>query len=206
MLTGVRTPAVADDPVAASGSTGSQESPDTAPWFLACGSLLPGLSADFYARAGRLARDRGARFVPDCDGAALAAAAEEADLLVPNEMEAERLAGLTVRDPVTAAAAGRKLLRRGPRRVVVTLGAKGAVAVDDAGAWWARPAPSSLDAGRLAGLVQALDRAVSGEAALADAVAAGTATLLSRGSALVRRADFEEAREWVRVERLPDRL
>lgn len=184
-------------------------------WMVGCGSLPPGLAVDFYARVGRAAHSRGARFVPDCDGEALAAAVEAADLLVPNEQEAGRLVGRTVDGPGAAARAGNALLRRGPERVVITLGEHGAVAVDGTGAWWARPVPpmegerriagaSAVGAGDalLAALLQSLDDGLTIDAALVRAVAAGTAVLLSRGSDLVRLEDVEEVQTWIRVEAL----
>ncbi len=49
------------------------------------------------------------------------------DLLTPNETEAEALTGIVVRDPNGAEDAARALLARGPRVVIVTLGALGAL-------------------------------------------------------------------------------
>ncbi len=48
-------------------------------------------------------------------------------MLTPNETEATLLSGQTVNDPASAARAAQVLLRRGVRRVIVTLGAKGAL-------------------------------------------------------------------------------
>ncbi|MFO7893387.1 MAG: PfkB family carbohydrate kinase [Longimicrobiales bacterium] len=189
---------------------------DAALWLAACGSLLRGLPADFYARVGRAARARGFRFVPDGDGEALAAAVPEADLLVPNALEAGRLVGRAVETPEAAVTAARELRDRGPERVVVTLGRDGAVAVDGAGSWRARPVPppdaaaaagaalagaSAVGAGDafLAALLLALGGAVDLPDAVADAVAAGTAVLLSSGPDLLRRADAAEVRRWVVV-------
>ena len=56
------------------------------------------------------------------------------DTLVVNEVEAQTLAGRPVQSPRDAAMAGRSMLERGVARVVVTLGASGAVAVDADGA------------------------------------------------------------------------
>lgn len=56
-----------------------------------------------------------------------------ADYLVPNEVEAAMLAGFAVDSPERAAEAGRCLRARGARRVLVTLGARGVVAVSDDG-------------------------------------------------------------------------
>lgn len=186
------------------------------PWVVASGSLLPGLPSDFYARVGRLARGHGARFVPDGDGEALARAVSEADLLVPNELEAARLVGSPVDSPESAVSAGHELRARGAERVVVTLGERGAVAVTGKAAWWARPEPppdriaaladgSAVGAGDafLAGLLLAVDVGAPDDEALVAGVAAGTAALLSKGTDLVTREDADEVKGWVKVERLP---
>lgn len=52
------------------------------------------------------------------------------DLCVPNEPEAEQLTGVPVTTVQDAAEAARALLRRGPRAVIVTLGANGALLLD----------------------------------------------------------------------------
>ncbi len=62
-----------------------------------------------------------------------------ADVIAPNETEAALLTGLTVTDWATAEAAARELQRRGPRVVIVTLGARGALVLDHDGA---RPIPT----------------------------------------------------------------
>lgn len=202
------------DPAGRSESPQAQR-PGTGAWVAGCGSLPPGLPADFYAQVGHEARIRGARFVPDCDGGALAEALGAADLLVPNEQEAERLTGRTVDSPAAAVRAGTTLLARGPERVVVTLAERGAVAVDATGAWWARPVPPTDQRRRIAGssavgagdallaaLLQSLADGVPTDKALAHAVAAGTAVLMSSGSDLLTREDTQEALGWVRVEAL----
>lgn len=53
-----------------------------------------------------------------------------ADLVVPNETEAEQLTGLAASAVDQAAAAGQALLRRGVGAVIVTLGERGAVLVE----------------------------------------------------------------------------
>lgn len=67
---------------------------------------------------------------------ALAAGAELlplCDWLVVNETEAAQLAGLAVGGVAEASAAAQALLARGPRHVLVTLGAQGALLVDASG-------------------------------------------------------------------------
>jgi fructose-1-phosphate kinase PfkB-like protein len=181
-------------------------------WVVACGSLPPGMPTDFYASVGRLAHDHGARFVPDCDGEALAAAAPLADLLVPNDMEAERLIGRPVASAVEAAAAGSELVAAGATRVVMTLGDRGAVSVTAEGSWWAKPAlPAELAEETAEGtavgagdaFLAALLLGPDGEEpeGLVRAVAAGTAVLLGRGAELVTAEDAARVRPHVRVDR-----
>lgn len=188
-------------------------------WLACCGSLPPGISPDFYARVGKAGQERGWSFVPDCDGAALRATAATADLLVPNVHEAERLLGWPVTGLDGAAQAARALLDLGPALGVITLGADGAVAATSRGRWRARlEAGAGLDGIRseleegsavgagdafLAALLLNGDPAHRTEDALGNAVAAGTAALLSRGSDLVRREDFDRIRPHVRVDPVP---
>jgi 1-phosphofructokinase family hexose kinase len=187
-------------------------------WLACCGSLPAGFPADFYARTARLAREHGVRVVVDCDGEPLRLAASGCDLLVPNQHEAGRLLDTTVRDVSDAAAAARRLARNGDTLAAVTLGAHGAMIARGNECWHAR-APeltsgSAVGAGDafLAGLLAALDTgdgapgrpgpletAPPGTAGLPDAlgaalryaVAAGAATLLGSGAALLERSAVE---------------
>lgn len=58
----------------------------------------------------------------------------DVDILLPNQGEAGALAGVSVISRVEAVEAARLLLARGPRAVVLKLGADGALIVDSAGA------------------------------------------------------------------------
>jgi ribokinase len=53
------------------------------------------------------------------------------DFLTPNEVEAEALSGVPVHDVETAREAAERLLARGARRVIVTLGGQGTLTCDD---------------------------------------------------------------------------
>jgi 1-phosphofructokinase family hexose kinase len=183
-------------------------------WLVCCGSIPPGLPAAFYARAGVLARERGFRFVADCDCEALAAAAPLCDLLAPNAHEAGRLTGMDVTDPASALSAAAALHRAGAAVVAVTLGEAGAVGVSAEGSWWSRPEPpaellgelegSAVGAGDafLAALLLELDGAAGVERALPRAVATGTATILSRGADLVLRPDVDRLIPHIVTERI----
>jgi ribokinase len=118
-------------------------------------------------RAARLARAAGACVILDPAPAAPLddEFLRDVDYLTPNESEAGLLAGLTVTDEATAREAAAKLLRDGPRSVIVTLGAAGALVADDR-PMRLLPAPK----------VQALDTTAAGDAfngGLACALASG---------------------------------
>jgi ribokinase len=59
----------------------------------------------------------------------------QVDILTPNEVEAEALTGLPVSEAVEAVAAGRELIRRGAREVIVTRGTHGGVFVSETDDW-----------------------------------------------------------------------
>lgn len=67
------------------------------------------------------------------------------DVMVANEQEASTLAGRRIGGPREAIAAARQLRARGPRSVVVTLGAKGAIWVDEGSGYSPAPAVNVVD-------------------------------------------------------------
>lgn len=92
------------------------------------GSLPGGEGTGFYARLARLASSAGVPCILDAAGhALLEAAGAGAALLKPNEHELRAATGLA--SPADGAA---ELLRRGARRVLVSLGAKGLLLADAA--------------------------------------------------------------------------
>ncbi|MBU8895062.1 1-phosphofructokinase family hexose kinase [Corallococcus sp. H22C18031201] len=171
-----------------------------ASFIIASGSLMPGVPVDFYARVARLAKKLGARSVVDTAGEPLRAALEEGvHLAKPNRRELRDLTGATSEDLVTQAAAARELVGKGQVEVlVVSLGADGAMLTTRTAQLHARPPPveprSSVGAGDsfLAGMTLALSRGHPPEEALRWGIASGTAALLSAGTDLCHRADFDQ--------------
>jgi 6-phosphofructokinase 2 len=172
----------------------------TAPRYLVLsGSLPPGVSVDFHARLVHWARAQGSRVVLDSSGPALAAALQAGVYLVkPSLRELRDLTGLPLRSEPEWLGAAKNLVSSGQAEMVaLSLGAQGALLVSATGSWRAPgltvPVSSATGAGD--SFVGAMVWALAGGADLPQAlrygVAAGSAALLSTGTALCSKADVE---------------
>lgn len=177
-------------------------------WTVLAGSLPPGAPADFYASlAPRLTGlTRVAIDTSDAPLAALVDALPDAapHLLKPN---AEELASVTgtdrsalEADPSVAAKAALVLVEHGIETVLVTLGARGAVLVQQAGAWFAPPPPitvvSTVGAGdsTLFGYLLAELRGLAAPERLALALSYGAAAAGLPGTTIPRPTDLHPER------------
>jgi len=156
-------------------------------YLVASGSLPPGVPDEFYADAGRLAREQGARFILDTSGAELRAALDAGGihLLKASKEELDRdFAAAIVRE-------GRAEL------VALTLGSDGALLITADGSWFlptlATEPVSTVGAGDsfLAGMTCGLAQGRAPAEAFRMAVAAGAAATLSSGTDLAYAADVE---------------
>lgn len=162
-------------------------------WVAACGSLPPGAGEDSYARlAGRL-RAAGVLVAVDTSGPALASSLDgRPDLVKPNREELAECSGMDVTTLGDAIAASRTLRSAGAGAVLASLGADGAVLVDEHGAVHGEApvhaARSSVGAGDalLAGFLAAGGH---GRPALAQALAWGAAATGLPGSRMPTPAD-----------------
>jgi 1-phosphofructokinase len=166
-----------------------------ATWLAACGSLPTGAPKDLLARAVAAAHQAGCKAAADGSGAPLAAALEAGpDLIKPNDEELAELVGrplATFGDVLDAAEEARN---RGAKSVLVSLGADGAILLDDNGVLHARTQPfvprSTVGAGDalLAGFLAA---GGEGEVALVEAIAWGAAAARLPGSRGPTPADLD---------------
>lgn len=181
-------------------------------WLVAAGSLPVGLDADFLVDLGHRAAAKGVRFAVDTSGPTLArvSASGVPDLIKPNAAELEELAGHPLRTVGDVVDAARALLPGG--EVVVSLGANGALLVTDDLVLWAGHPPviadSTVGAGdsALAGYLSVRaqgDFPTRQHAALATAVAWGTAAVTLPGTTVPGPADIDVTR--VSVVDDPDR-
>jgi 6-phosphofructokinase 2 len=160
-------------------------------WLVASGSLRPEVPADFYAQIAEFATSRGQKFVLDTSGGALRSAVGRGiDLLKLSLSEFQFLVGKEISDPIEQEQEARALM---PHLIAVCLGAAGAILATDTPVFRYPgvevKAESAVGAGDsfLAALVIGLARQMAFNDALAFGVAAGTASILRRGTAVVNR-------------------
>jgi 6-phosphofructokinase 2 len=170
-----------------------------AEWIVASGSLPWGVPSDFYAEVAAIARQRGQKFVLDTSGAALSAAVGHGlELLKLSLSELEFMIGRKAPDAATQEQEVAALIRSGAaRRIAVSLGREGAI-LGSADGVLRLPAPpvkarSSVGAGDafLAGLVLGLAHGLADREALALGVAAGSAAVVTYGTAQVQEANVD---------------
>lgn len=168
-------------------------------YVVASGSLPRGLPTDAYHRVIDIAARKHARVILDTSGAALRATLDKGVFLVkPSLGELEGLFGQQFRDPGAAEAAARELVEVGHAEIVaVSFGRDGALLVSKNGTWRLTPPPiearSAVGAGDsfVAAMTVAIVQGRPLDAALAYAVAAGTAAVLSPGAELAQSEDVE---------------
>lgn len=105
-----------------------------ADWLMLCGSLPPGVPADFYARLIHYAHKIDVPVLLDADGEALEAALEEEPTVVtPNQQEAERLLSRALITRSHFFEAVERIRAMGAKSIILSLGARGALAADSTG-------------------------------------------------------------------------
>jgi 1-phosphofructokinase len=177
---------------------------ETASWVVLSGSLPPGVPDHWYAHVVALLAPYPCRVAVDTSDGPLAALVESLgraapDLIKPNAEELAGVLGYSPQaleaavaqgDPEPVVTAARQLVDRGVGAVLATLGASGAVLVDETGSWMAAPPPivarSTVGAGdaSLAGYLRADVGGAVPPARLQMAVAYGSAAAALPGSAL----------------------
>ena len=180
-------------------------------WAL-CGSLPPGLPADFYATLTEVLHAAGALVCLDTSGEPLRQAIRaRPDLIKPNAEEAAAVLGCPVRGPIEAARAVDRFLALGIQRVALSLGADGLLLASKCNRVWAYPpaieARNAVGAGdaSVAGLLWGLTQALSLTDMARWAVAAGAAAAAGEGVSVADRAQVEAFVEQVTLRPWPGR-
>jgi len=170
-----------------------------ATWLMLCGSVPPDVPADFYTKLIRTARDRNVKTMLDTDGDALLHGVEAGPTLVsPNQPEAERLLNRALITRAHFIEAATRIKAMGAETVLLSLGSRGAVAVN--GTELLEAIPPRVDAVSPIGAGDALAAAyvwaTTKKKSFADCVrwgvAAGTASAKLPG---VQFADLNQAKE-----------
>ena len=179
---------------------------EQASWFMICGSLPPGVPAQFYAQLIGLARKRGVKTLLDTDGEPLEAGIEARPTVVtPNQQEAERLLDTALLTRSHFVAAVERIQKMGAESVVLSLGSRGAVGAFDRRMIEVLPprvdavCPIGAGDAMAAAFTWAMKKKNDFSNALRWGVAAGTATARLAGVRFANLAETEEVYQRVEV-------
>ncbi len=170
-----------------------------ATWLMICGSIPPGVSPHFYSELIGIASRKGVKTLLDTDGDALLYGIEAKPTAVtPNQQEAERLLSRALMTRSQFFEAAERIQTLGAKSVVLSLGARGAVAAD--GKQLLEVLAPRVDAlcpigagdALAAAFVWASAKKRPFQEAIRWAVAAGTASVVLPGMAM---ANLEQTRE-----------
>ncbi len=168
-------------------------------YFVASGSLPPGIAEDFYVRAASIMRERGIAFVLDTSGAALGRtlSAGGVHLVKPSAGELRQLTGRALETPEDIGEAAMAIVHEGQAELVaVTLGHNGAVLARAEGTTFlpaiAIEARSAVGAGDsfLATMLFALASGRDPVDAFRYGMAGGAASVLNPGTGLAHPDDI----------------
>jgi 1-phosphofructokinase len=168
-------------------------------WVVLCGSLPPGLPAEAYGTLTRRFVAAGLHVAVDTSGPAFrAAVAVGPDLVKPNADELAEAVGRPLPSRSAVIAAARELQDLGARTVLVSLGAAGAILVDEVvvvGESTVDAPRSTVGAGDafLAGFLAGLHLGASRRDAFAEALAWGAAAVRLPGSRMPGPSDIDRS-------------
>jgi 1-phosphofructokinase len=168
-------------------------------WVVLCGSLPPGLRAEAFATLTHRFVAAGLRVVVDTSGLAFQAAVSVGpELVKPNAEELAEAVGRPLPSQSDVVAAARELQDLGAQTVLVSLGAAGAILVDEAVTVGESPVAeprSSVGAGDafLAGFLAGQYHGASRREAFAEALAWGAAAVRLPGTQMPGPADIDRS-------------
>jgi len=165
------------------------------------GSLPPGVKTEKLTQLIRAAQQNGIRCIVDSSGEALSAALTlgNIELVKPNQKELSALVNRDLSQPDDVRKAAEELVKSGKaRRVVVSLGPQGALAVDETG--WVQVVPPPMKSQSTVGagdsMVGAMTLKLAQGASLREmtqyGVAAGSAATINHGTRLCSLEDTQK--------------
>lgn len=170
------------------------------------GSLPPGVKTERLTQLIRAAQQNGIRCILDSSGEALSAALAlgNIELVKPNQKELSALVNRELSQPDDVRSAAEELVKSGKaRRVVVSLGPQGALAVDETGSVQVVPPPmkSQSTVGAGDSMVGAMTLKLAQGASLREmtqyGVAAGSAATINHGTRLCSLDDTQKIFTWL---------
>lgn len=173
------------------------------------GSPAPGVPKDIYCELGGIARGCGARIILDSDGEPMVRGMECRPFMIkPNRDEVRRLVGIDIKGQDDAVSALGMLWDKGIELVVISMGAKGAIAGTDGGVWHVVPPDikpvSTIGSGdsMVAGIAHILAQGGGLDEALRWGTAAGAATAMTDGTEICNRAQVLELLDQVVIRQI----
>ncbi len=174
------------------------------------GSTAPGVPREIYCDLCNLARRCGeSKIILDSEGEAMIRGMECRPFMIkPNRDEVRRLVGIDIKGQDDALQALKLLRGKGIELVVISMGAKGAIAQDGGGAWFAVPPDvkpvSTIGSGdsMVAGIAHVLSQGGDLGEALRWGSAAGAATAMTDGTEIGQRERILALLDGVTVSRI----
>lgn len=173
------------------------------------GSLPGGLDVAAYGNLIRIAKESGAKVLLDTSGPALMAALPFGPSVIkPNEEEIRQLAGENTQSLQALAYEAQKLHRQGIERVVVSLGARGALLACEQGVYHGKPPQiqplNTVGCGdaMTASFAVSFSRGDDSREALRQAIAVSAASALSPDTGGLDKNEYEKILPLVRLEKL----
>jgi 1-phosphofructokinase len=182
---------------------------DSATHLVLGGSLPPGIPASIYAEIIEMAKRRGIVTVLDADGEALKEGLRAAPYaLKPNIHELEQWCGRRLETDEDIVAVGRELIGQGVSLVLISMGEKGSIALDDKEAFRVTPFPivpkSTVGAGD--SMVAAMIYCMLNDKPLIETAAwtaaAGTLTASKEGTQVCTLSEVNEHVHLVKVNKI----
>jgi len=177
--------------------------------FVLSGSLPSGVKADFYVEIIRLLKRKGTVVIFDADGTALKYGLEgNPDILKPNINELQSVLTLNEENPLAIARSAKSLFQKGVKKVLVSMGDKGAVFVTEQISLYSKGIPvevkSTAGAGdsMVAAISYGLSKGMNDEAIFKLAVACATAKVATEGVKPPIKKDIERFLKKIKLERL----
>jgi 6-phosphofructokinase 2 len=182
------------------------------PQIIAIGGSLPlGVSPEIYRKIITIAKRLKAKVVLDVDGSALKVGIHaRPDMIKPNIHELSEIVGHEISEMEDIRAAAREINKSGVETVLVSMGARGILMIKDGLECLAVPPPTqvmnTIGAGdsAVAGFIFGMINGKDPKRSLTYAVASGTATTLSLGTALCQMEDFEKILPQVKLKILSE--